>query len=84
PKLYNLPGMDNPNSDLRRCLADIVWDYPASLANPMVYLRRFQKQNRNKLNSYEGDLETDYLRSLGEIQGATRENPLGVEADFRS
>jgi len=84
PRLYSLPGRDNPNSDLRRCLADILWDYPASLINPTVYLQKFQEQNRNKSQSYEGDLETDFLRILGQIQREAREQPVGVETDFRA
>ena len=84
PKLYSLPGRDEPNSDLRRCLANILWDYPTSLINLTVYLRKFQEQNRNKSKSYEGDLEADFLRTLGQIQKAARENPVGVEADFRT
>ncbi|MFC1904988.1 hypothetical protein ACFLXT_04430 [Chloroflexota bacterium] len=86
PKLYSLPGMDNPNSDLRRCLADIVWNYPASLANPMASLRRYMDEYKHPSYQqlYDGDLETDYLRSLGEIQKAAREMPVGVEVDFRS
>ena len=33
---------------------------------------------------YDGDLETDFLRSLGEIQRAARKKPVGVEIDFRA
>jgi len=84
PKLYSLPGRDKPNSDLRRCLADTLWDYPHSLINPAVHLRKFQEQNRNKSQQYEGDLETDFLRILGQIQKEGGEKPVGVEIDFRT
>jgi hypothetical protein len=33
---------------------------------------------------YEGDLETDFIRVLGQIQQAAREMPVGVEIDFRA
>ena len=85
PKLYSLPGMNNPNSDLRRCLAYILRDYPASLADPMALLRELldEYKHQSYQQLYEGDLETDYLRSLGQIQKAAKGKPVGVEADFR-
>ncbi len=33
---------------------------------------------------YEGDLETDFLRILGQIQKEAAEKPVGVEIDFRA
>ncbi len=85
PKLYSFPGMDNPNSDLRRCLAGILRGYPASLADPMASLRKFLNEYKHQSyqQSYEGDLEVDFLRSLGQIQRAAKERPVGVEMDFR-
>ncbi|MFC2060735.1 hypothetical protein ACFLTZ_06610 [Chloroflexota bacterium] len=66
-------------------MAGILRDYPASLADPMSLLREFLDESKHQSyrQLYEGDLETDYLRSLGQIQRAARENPVGVEADIR-
>ena len=36
PRLYSLPGWQEPNNELRRCLALLLSDYPASLINPLV------------------------------------------------
>ena len=33
---------------------------------------------------YEGDLETDFLRILGEIHRAANESPVGFDIDFRT
>jgi hypothetical protein len=32
---------------------------------------------------YDGDLEADFLRLLGQIRRAAREKPAGAEIDFR-
>ena len=47
----------------------------------LKFLDKYKLGHRDWL--YEGDLETDFLRSLGEIRQAARENPLGIEIDFR-
>jgi len=84
-RLYSLPGGMKPNRELRFCLITFLQDYPASSANPMASLRKFldEYKHRSDQQLYEGDLEADFLRSLGEIQKAARENPVEVEADFR-
>ena len=83
PMLYSLPGGFNvPNSDLRRCVADTLWDYPKSLVNPLETLRKFRKQNAGLLQSYHGDLEADYLMFLAKVQKAVKEHPVDVEFDF--
>ena len=83
PMLYSLPGGFNvPNSDLRRCVAYTIWDYPKSLVNPLETLRKFRKQNVDLMQPYEGDLEVDYLRFLARVQKAAKENPVDVEFDF--
>ncbi len=84
PMLYSLPGADNPNTDLRRCLADILWKYPNSMRNPMLYLQKFQSENKYRPQSYRGDLETDFLRTLAQVQRAAKENSVGIEIDFRT
>jgi len=85
-KLYSLPGGQEPNRELRWCLAVLLQNYPASLTNPMVSYR--QSLDEHKLLPrdwlYEGDLEADLLRLLGQIQSAAREEPLGIEIDFRA
>jgi hypothetical protein len=66
-------------------LAGILRNYPASLANPMASMRKFLDEYKYQAYQqlYEGDLETDFLRLLGQIQREARENPVGIEADFR-
>jgi len=85
-RLYNLPGGQEPNRELRICLATLLSDYPASMVNPMVSFRtcldEYKRWSREWL--YEGDLETDFLRILGHIQRATREMPVKAEIDFRT
>jgi hypothetical protein len=83
PLLYSLPGADSPKTGLRRCLADVLWNYPVSLRNPMRYLQKFQSENTYWPQPYEGDLETDFLRILGQVQKLAKENPVGIRADFR-
>ena len=82
PLLYRLPSGFEPNSDLRRCVADFHWNFPAVLANPMKCVHDFLEQKQNKPLTYEGDLEADYLRFLAKVQKAAKENPVDVEFDF--
>jgi hypothetical protein len=84
-RLYSLPGGQELNRELRGCLAFLLRDYPASLANPMISLRKFLDEYKHWSHEwlYNGDLEADFLRSLGEIQKTAREKPLGIEIDFR-
>jgi len=84
-RLYSLPGGLEPNRELRFSLITLLRDYPASLADPMASLRKFldEYKHQSYQQLYDGDLETDFLRILGQIQKAARENPVGVEADFR-
>lgn len=83
PRLYGLPGGMEPNSDLRRAVAQLLHTYPVSLANPIVCLQQFLDEPHLGPNKspYQGDLETDFLRFLGETQRLARAS-LGVEADF--
>jgi hypothetical protein len=82
PMLYVLPGGFEPNADLRRCVADFHWNYPSIVANPMKCINEFREQNKDKPQTYEGDLEADYLRFLAKVQKAAKENPVDVEFDF--
>ena len=82
PMLYSLPGGFESNSDLRRCVADFHWNYPAILVNPMKSVYDFQEQNRDEPRTYEGDLEADYIKFLAKVQKAAKENPVDVEFDF--
>ena len=85
-RLYNLPGGQEPNGELRRCLADLLGEYPTSMANPMATFRKFLDEHKSFYHEwlYDGDLETDFLRILGHIQRSAREMPVGVEIDFRT
>ena len=84
-KLYALPGGLEPNGQLRICFVHLLWDYPASLANPLVaFNESVREQSRfPRVRPYHGDLEGDYLRLLGAVQVAARQKPLDVEIDFR-
>ena len=83
-KLYNLPGGMEPNGQLRRCLAHLIREYPDSMSSPMAFLRMCMDEHKrlSRVETYEGDLEADFLRSLGEIQRSAREMPIHVEIDF--
>ncbi len=82
PLLYSLPGGFEPNAGLRWCVADMLRDYPAVMANPMKCFQEFREQNKYKTQTYKGDLETDYLRFLAKVRKAAKENLVDVEFDF--
>ena len=68
PKLFSLPGGINvPNGELRRGVADMLEDFPEILIDPMIVFRNLIKENARYLREwlYTGDLETDFLRVLG-------------------
>jgi len=83
--LYSLPGGEQPNRELRMCLAEFLRDYPGSMTNPLASLKKFLNTYKQWSHEwlYQGDLETDLLRTLGQIQKAAGEKPVGVEVDFR-
>ena len=85
-RLYNLPGGREPNRELRACLGLLLRNYPASLANPMASLRKFLDEYKHGSQEwlYNGDLEADFLRLLGQIQRVAREKPMGVEINFQT
>jgi hypothetical protein len=84
-RLYSLPGGMEPNGQLRRCLVYLVREYPDSMSDPMASYRAWIEEQKHlaRREPYEGDLETDFLRSLGEIQRSAKEKPVQVEIDFR-
>ncbi len=84
-RLYSLPGGEQPDRELRFCLAHLLRDYPASLANPLASLRAFLDECRrvNHKWLYHGDLEMDFLRLLGQVKKAAEQKPVEVEIDFR-
>ena len=85
-RLYSLLGGQEPNRELRLSFITFLQDYPASLANPMASLRKFLDEYKHWSHEwlYDGDLEADFLRLLGQIQREARENPVGVEVDFQA
>jgi len=84
-RLYSLPGGMEPNRELRMYLVDLLRDYPDSMVNPMAFFRKFLDDYMHLSHEwlYEGDLEADSLRILGQIQKAAKEEPVGIEMDFR-
>lgn len=85
PKLYSLPGGDEPNRELRWSIAVLLRDFPASLRDPMASLREFFEEHTRSSHKrlYEGDLETDFLRLLAELHRSAKEKPVPVVVDFR-
>jgi hypothetical protein len=83
PMLYKLPGGSESNTELRRCVASMIWDYPSSMTQSIKYLRDLRERNRDEPQQYQGDLEADFLNFLGQVQKAAKEKPANVEADFR-
>ncbi len=84
-RLYSLPGGFEPNHELRSCLVTFLQDYPDSMTDPIASLQKVLDEYKHWSNEwlYEGDLEADFLHSLGQIQRVARENPIGVEIYFR-
>lgn len=84
-KIFFLPGGIEKNRELRLSLIELLRDYPVSLANPSNSLRVFLNEYKYQYYQqvYEGDLEADFLRILGQVQKSARENLIGVEIDFR-
>jgi hypothetical protein len=83
--LYILPGAENPNRELRWSLARLLDNYPLSVKKPMQVLQRFIKDH-NRWGFkwlYEGDLEIDFLKALGQAQRMVKDKPVAVEVDFR-
>ena len=82
PMMYGFPAGIEANSDLRHCVLDFLRDYPTSMANPMECVNEFREENKDKPQTYEGDLEADYLRLLANVQKAAKDNPMDVELDI--
>ena len=80
--LYSIPGGFTPIAALRRCLAELLYDYPMSMNNPMKSLYKYRDLNKDKPQIYEGNLEADYLKFLAKVQKTAKENPVDVEFDF--
>ena len=84
PRLYGLPGGDGSNRELRWSLVRLLRDFPASLTDPIACLRQFVEEYKHLRFRwlYQGDLEADFLRFLGEVQRSAGEKLLGVEINF--
>jgi len=82
--VFSLPGGEELGRELRWSLLRILHEYPASMKKPLHVLQRFVNEHQKYGHKwlYVGDLETDYLKSLGQIQRMAREKPVEVEADF--
>jgi hypothetical protein len=81
--VYKLPGAYEPDRALRYCLVDLLFQALDALDNPIKYLKKFQISNRRDVQDYTGDLETEFLRFLGQVQNLVKEQPVDVELDFR-
>jgi hypothetical protein len=64
-------------------LVDSLHEAPDALDSPIKYFRKFQIWNKQDVQEYAGDLETDFLRFLGQVQNLVKEQPVDVEVDFR-
>jgi hypothetical protein len=86
PRFYSLPGGGQPNGELRICLVHLLREYPVSMINPMASFREsLNEQKRyHPAQRYDGDVEADFLRTLGQVQRASIEMPAGTEIDFRT
>ena len=83
-RLYSLPGGQEPNRELRICLATLLRDYPTSLANPMASLRKFLDEYKQWSHEwlYNGDLETDFLRLSGRFREQLERSPWELKLTF--
>ena len=82
PMLYGIPGGFTPTAALRRCLAELLHNYPMSMDDPMKWLHKFRDLNKDNPNTYEGDLDADYIGFLAKVQRLAKENPVDIEFDF--
>jgi hypothetical protein len=83
PRLYALLGAQQPNSDLRFMLSQLLDGYPDSLINAMAHFhqRRADCARWYYGPAYEGDIETDYLKFRGGIKQLAKKTE-APEADF--
>ena len=82
PMLHKLPGGFEPNYALRSSLVHLLF-MPGGLDDPMNNFREYQKWNKRKVQEYDGDLEGDFLKFLGQVQRLAKEQPVEIEVDFR-
>ena len=94
-ELFDTGGTDlNSDLSVRRELYDVAGGVRANNTDSAVFhvvtpwgailsssLDEYKRWSHEWL--YEGDLETDFLRILGQVQEAARALPVGVEIDFR-
>ena len=83
PMLFDLPGGFEPNGILRSCVGSLLYPYPESMIDPLTTLRKERNRGSNKGREYNGDLEMDFLKFLGQVQRMAKENPVEVEVDFK-
>jgi hypothetical protein len=81
-KLEKLPGGLEPNGALRSSLVHLLF-MPDGLDDPMNNFREYQKWNSRQVQEYKGDLESDFLKFLGQVQRLAKEQPVETEVDFR-
>ncbi len=82
PRLSALPGSCQPNGELRFMLCQLIDEYPDSLIDAMAHFKQGRAEYARIYHGigYEGDLETDYLKFLGDTQLlAKKTEALGVD-----
>ena len=78
-----LPGGLEHNRALRFALVALHTEAADAFENPMKYFKDFQKWGKDWIQEYDGDLESDFLKFLGQMQRLAKEQPVEIEADFR-
>jgi hypothetical protein len=83
-RLNALPGSYLPNGELRFMLCQLIDEYPDSLIDAMDHFRdrRIEYARLYHGVKYEGDLETDYLKFLGDTQLLAKKTE-APEVDFK-
>ena len=81
-RLNALPGSYLPNGELRFMLCRLLDEYPDSLVDAMSHFNQGRAAYTRIYHGikYEGDLETDYLKFLGDTQQISKKTEApGVE-----
>ena len=64
-----------PNVALQECTADLLHYYPLSMIDPMRCLRDYREIHQDVHETYEGDLEADYISFLAKSRKQLKKTP---------